>query len=199
MNIYEKIIELRKAVPYLQKDTEDKQGVISSSVLSKVRGKMDELKLVLIPSVTEYNTFPKKTYGKETSIELFTEIKMEYTWINAEDPKERIIIPWYSQGLDFGEKGIGKALTYGEKYVILKTLQIPTDKDDPDTFANKNIQLITKVQIAAIQNKCNAAGIGENIKAFTDCYDISSKTTTKEEADMFLEVIDQKIKEFKGE
>lgn len=157
---------------------------------------MDELKLVLIPSVTAHNTFPKKTYGKETSIELFTEIEMEYTWVNAEDPKETILVKWYSQGLDFGEKGVGKALTYGEKYVILKTLQIPTDKDDPDAFAHKNISLMTKVQVEAIKKRCEIEKV--DVKEVTGKFGISSTITTKEEADTFLSKIGEHIMDYKG-
>src|SRR5690606_10249645 len=45
---------------------------------------------------------------------------------------------WYGQGIDIaGEKGVGKALTYAEKYYLLKTFNIATDKDDPDSFQDK--------------------------------------------------------------
>jgi hypothetical protein len=47
-------------------------------------------------------------------------------------------MPFYAQGVDIaGEKGVGKALTYGEKYFLLKTFNIATDKDDPDAFQEK--------------------------------------------------------------
>jgi hypothetical protein len=60
------------------------------------------------------------------------------TWVNAENPEETIECPWYGQGVDIaGEKGVGKALTYAEKYFILKQFNIATDKDDPDAFQGK--------------------------------------------------------------
>lgn len=147
MNIYQKLVEVRKAVPYLQK--EDKGGqyayVGSSQVLSSLRAKMDELGLLLVPSVigtkvsestVEYtekdkwgNQKPKKTTT------YFTELNLEMTWINAENPEEQIKVQWYGQGVDIaGEKGVGKALTYAEKYFLLKQFNIATDKDDPDSF-----------------------------------------------------------------
>ena len=54
MNIYEKLIEVRKKVPYLQKieSGEQYKYVSSSQVLSKVREEMDKQKLLLIPKVT---------------------------------------------------------------------------------------------------------------------------------------------------
>lgn len=147
MNIYQKLIEVRKVVPYLQK--EDKGGqyayVGSSKVLSNVRSKMDELGLLLVPAITgtkvsesvvEY--IEKDKWGNEKpkrTTTYFTELNLEMTWINAEKPEEQIKVPWYGQGVDIaGEKGVGKALTYAEKYFLLKQFNIATDKDDPDSF-----------------------------------------------------------------
>ena len=43
-------------------------------------------------------------------------------------------MPWYGQGLKDTEQGIGNALTYAERYFLLKFFKIPTDSDDPDAF-----------------------------------------------------------------
>jgi hypothetical protein len=197
MNIYEKLVELRKEVEYLQKTLQGNQGVSSSAVLAKIRPKMDELKIVLIPAITNAKTFPKNSYGKKDSKELFTEVFMEYTWVNAEDPTEMVKIPWYTQGIDMGEKGIGKALTYGEKYVILKTLQIPTDKDDPDQFAQNTVEYITKVEGQAIKDRCENAGMDEQERKRFLAGNQISKDTTKAEAKEFIKNIETKIKEWK--
>lgn len=140
MNIYEKLIEVRKAVPYLQKENSGKQYnyVSSSQVLANVRAKMDELSLLLIPAVTGHDVLTHSREGKD-SITYFTEVDMTMTWINAEKPEETITCPWYAQGVDIaGEKGVGKALTYGEKYFLLKSFNIATDEDDPDSFQEKH-------------------------------------------------------------
>lgn len=135
MNIYQKLIEVRKVVPYLQKETKgwQFQYTSSSQVLSAVRGKLDELGLLLIPNVTAHNLIV--TTDSKGRSNYFTEFDMEMTWVNADKPEEKISVPWYAQGLDLeGEKGVGKALTYAEKYFMLKFFNIPTDKDDPDSF-----------------------------------------------------------------
>lgn len=149
MNIYQKLIEVRKVVPYLQK--KDKGGqyeyVGSSDVLGRVRAKMDELGLLIIPAVIGHKVsestveyIEKGKYGdkpKKTTT-YFTELVMVMKWVNAENPEEFIDVPWYGQGVDIaGEKGVGKALTYAEKYFLLKSFNIATDKDDPDAFQNK--------------------------------------------------------------
>ncbi|MCL4415263.1 MAG: ERF family protein [Actinobacteria bacterium] len=136
MNIYQKLIEVRKTVPYLKKENEGYQFkfVSSSQTLAALKAKMDELQLLLIPSVTSKNLIEKNQSGSK---EHLTELEMDFKWVNAENPEEFILCHWYGQGLDTGEKGVGKALTYAEKYFMLKFFNIPTDKDDPDSFQEK--------------------------------------------------------------
>ena len=143
MNIYEKLLEVRRSVDYLQKESKGAQYsyVSSSQVLSAVRKKMNEVGLLLIPEITESCVKEKEELkpNNKVTITYFTELHMKMTWINANNPDEKIICPWYAQGVDIaGEKGVGKALTYGEKYFMLKFFNIPTDKDDPDSFQKKN-------------------------------------------------------------
>lgn len=137
MNIYQKLIEVRKVVPYLQKESKGYQFNYtgSSLVLGSLKAKMDELGLLLIPRVISKEVSEHETAkgGKE----YFTELCMEFTWLNAEKPEETIVCTWYGQGLDSGEKGVGKAMTYAEKYFMLKFFNIATDKDDPDSFQKK--------------------------------------------------------------
>jgi hypothetical protein len=149
MNIYQKLIEVRKSVPYLQKESKSFQYayVGSSQVLGALKLKMDELQLLLIPRVTGHKVtestvevFEKDTNNvtKRTTT-YFTELEMTMTWVNAENPEETVECPWYGQGVDTaGEKGPGKAMTYAEKYFMLKFFNIPTDKDDPDSFQKKH-------------------------------------------------------------
>lgn len=137
MNIYQKLIEVRKSVPYLKQDNKGYQFsyVSSSQALANVRNKMDEMQLLLVPSVKGNSVSEHAT--KNGGHEYFTQVEMIFTWINAENPEETICCDWIGQGLDSGEKGVGKALTYAEKYFMLKFFNIPTDKDDPDSFQDK--------------------------------------------------------------
>ncbi len=133
MNLYEKLIEVRKSVPYLQKSTDGYQYkyVSGSDTLAPIVGKMNELGLLLIPQVTN---------GSVQILENRRLVKGDITmkWINAEKPEETLEVPF----LLFGEqsdasKAFGTALTYSERYFLLKFFNIPTDKDDPDAFQKK--------------------------------------------------------------
>ena len=148
LNIYQKLIEVRKMVPYLQKENAGQQYkyVSSSQVLSNCKVKMDELGLLLIPAVIGHKVTESivEVHDQNTGFvtkrttTYFTELDMSMTWVNAEKPDETIACTWYGQGVDIaGEKGVGKAMTYAEKYFMLKFFNIPTDKDDPDSFQGK--------------------------------------------------------------
>ncbi len=167
MNLYQKLIEVRKAVPYLQKEAEGQQYkyVGSSQVLASVRAKMDELGLLLTVKVLGHNVIGETVenedkYGKQKkTTNYFNELDLEFTWINAEKPEETLSLPFYGQGVDIaGEKGVGKALTYAEKYFLLKQFNIATDKDDPDAFqrkseVHKKPDAITSEQVGQIKLK----------------------------------------------
>lgn len=178
MNIYQKLVEVRKVVPYLQKENKGYQFnyVSSSQVLASIKNKMDELGLLLIPNITSskvtadiYDKTDAKGNAKRT-VDYFTEIEIDFTWVNSEKPEEKIMCHWYGQGLDTaGEKGVGKALTYAEKYFMLKFFNIPTDKDDPDSFQEKidkpdKVETINEAQqkkIWSIAGKSNAKLVKE--------------------------------------
>ncbi|WP_255258492.1 ERF family protein [Bacillus wiedmannii] len=145
MNIYQKLVEVRREVEYLQKKESGQQYsyVSSSQVLAALREKLNELNMLLIPKIINKNvredtvSYEQNGRPKNTTT-YFTELDLEYTWVNADKPDETIVCPWYEQGVDIaGEKGVGKALTYAEKYFMLKFFNIPTDKDDPDAFQQK--------------------------------------------------------------
>lgn len=147
LNIYQKLLEVRKVVPYLQKEAQGHQYqyVGSSQVLSAVRQQLDALGLLLTVKVIGHNVTAETVENKDNkgnnkkTTTYFTELDLEYTWINTDKPEETLTLPFYGQGVDTaGEKGVGKALTYAEKYFLLKQFNIATDKDDPDSFQEKS-------------------------------------------------------------
>lgn len=137
MNIYQKMVAIRQAVPYLQKAANGPQYqyVSSSQTVSAVRDLLDEHGIFLKTEMLGQEL--KEFHTAKGALQFMTAIKMRFTWINAENPEEQIVTLWEGQGVDNGEKGIGKAATYAEKYFILKTFNIPTDKDDPDAYQAK--------------------------------------------------------------
>lgn len=134
MSLYLKILELQKAVVGLTKDAKGNAGeyVSGNKLLSIIRPKMDALGLLLIPEV-EQATFNREDYNtsKGAKSEMFCGLKMVFTWVDAETG-ESLPCHWASSGMNGFDKGYGSALTYGERYFLLKFFHVATDRDDVD-------------------------------------------------------------------
>ena len=132
--IYKKLLALQQAVVGL---TKDKKGnsydyVSGDKILGIVRPVMDKLGLILIPEVVDSN-FIREDYATKNGqkSEMFCSVRMRFTWVDA-DPGESIPCEWASSGMNACDKGLGSALTYGERYFLLKFFHIATDRDDVD-------------------------------------------------------------------
>lgn len=75
----------------------------------------------------------KKVYnGQESeSTKFFMRLEIVYRFVNVDKPEEYIDVFTYGDGIDSGDKAPGKAMTYGDKYALLKAYKIITG-DDPD-------------------------------------------------------------------
>lgn len=203
LNIYQKLLEVRKSVSYLKKEAESNQYKYTGSaqVLASVRDKINEMGLILVPRIIDKNLlaetveFVEKEKPKKTTT-YFTELTLSMTWVNTDDPSETVVCPWYSQGVDIaGEKGVGKALTYGEKYFILKFFNIPTDKDDPDTFQQKHEQKASKEIVKKIREAWAKLGQKSNLleKQSIALYGVGVMQLNEESADAFLTKLEDQL------
>lgn len=69
------------------------------------------------------------TYG--VSKNMYLRIETTYEFVNIDKPEETITMTSYADGIDSGDKATGKAMTYSDKYSLLKAYKIATG-DDPD-------------------------------------------------------------------
>lgn len=72
-------------------------------------------------------------YGTRTTF--FTRVKTTYRFVNVDLPDDFIETVTFSEGIDSQDKGSGKAMTYGDKYALMKAYKISTG-DDPDKDAS---------------------------------------------------------------
>jgi hypothetical protein len=68
----------------------------------------------------------------------FSRIKTTYRFVNIEKPDEYIDMVTFAEGIDPQDKGSGKAMTYADKYALMKAYKISTG-DDPDQNASEEI------------------------------------------------------------
>lgn len=171
LNVYQKLAYVRQKAPYIQKSKRGQQYnyVGSSDVLSALNTVINQVGLILKPEIVAHQVresqdevwkadkVKKEPVAKKRTT-YFTELELMMTWINIHNPSEIVACSWYSQGVDIeGEKGVGKALTYAEKYFLLKFFNIATDKDDPDSFqkkldAKEPINLVNGKQISEMND-----------------------------------------------
>lgn len=66
-------------------------------------------------------------------------IKMTVDIVDIETPADKITIESFGRGVDAGDKGFGKAMTYARKYALLNIYKIATGVD-PDQEPSKSIE-----------------------------------------------------------
>lgn len=75
-------------------------------------------------------------YGERK--QLFMRVATVYRFVNVDKPDEHLDITTYGDGVDTQDKAPGKAMTYGDKYALLKAYKIQTG-DDPDQNASEDL------------------------------------------------------------
>lgn len=145
MNLWQKLVAIRKDIDVFKKNGKSYgyDYVTGSQILHKIKKNMDELQVILMPKMGEHKTW-QYSYKNQKGREI-TDFVIEgdgfYEWINAENPEERETIPWKFFGQqDDVSKAYGSALTYSERYFLLKFFGIPTDEDDADAKNPKGKQ-----------------------------------------------------------
>lgn len=78
-------------------------------------------------------TYDGRTTKKTT---FMTRIETTYRFVNVDKPEEFIEIVSFAEGIDPQDKGSGKAMTYADKYALMKAYKISTG-DDPDQEASQ--------------------------------------------------------------
>ena len=152
LNIYQKLAKIRKQVEVIQRN---KKGygytyVSEDEILAKISGFMDKYALSLIPSVVHnssivspYSTKKTKSTNKgeiyeENVNEVLVSADMVFTWVNNENPDERVDVPWILVGHQSdGSQSFGSGLSYAMRYFLLKFFNIATPDDDPDKWRSK--------------------------------------------------------------
>ena len=164
LNLYQKLVEVRKSIDFFTKDTQGYgyKYVSGSQILSKIKNKLDELQVLLIPMVLDqqHTAFDYKDKQGKEKTDFIVTAPMKYVWVNAENPEERIEIPWQTMGQqDDISKAFGSGLTYSERYFLLKFFGVPTDDEDPDardtTGKTGALKLASDKQLNYITNLLN--------------------------------------------
>lgn len=187
--LLKKLLFLQSAIVGLSKDKSSTgyQYVSGDKVLDNFKPLMCRISLLLKPEVTSIENsrqdyFVGKGSDRREKSEILSKLTMRMTWIDVESG-EREVCEWGANGQNAWDKGVGSAMTYGERYFFLKFFHIETDKDDvdnPDRENNKPENEPTgggKLPEKTITPPNTKKPIGK--KAMTDLLDSISKKETQ--------------------
>lgn len=141
MSIYKKLLNIQKKVNGLSKDKKsfNYNYVTGNKLLGYIKPIMNDEGILLKQEITKVE-YEKQTYkdrkGSEKS-EILYLCEFKFTWVDCETGETDINL-FQSSGMNDWDKGIGSAITYAERYFILKYFHIATDEDDIDNMDRKS-------------------------------------------------------------
>jgi hypothetical protein len=133
--LYCKLLEIQKEIIGLGKDTQGNnyKYLSGTKLLEHIKPLMNKYGLILKQEVLSIDN-ERQDYtlnnGKNKS-EILSKVIMRFTWIDCESGEKDENL-FGANGQNDWEKGLGSALTYAERYFLLKYFHIQTDEDDID-------------------------------------------------------------------
>ena len=193
MNIFQKINEVMKNIEYLTKDdqvafgTTKYKAISEEKVTTAVREQLVKQGIIIIP--IEQQSENKELIRTEKSVNMLTTVHVKYRIQNIDDVNDFIEVESNGTGVDTQDKGVGKAMTYAYKYMLLRTFAIPTG-EDPDKISsaetdNKmenevNNTVINKTKLNALNNSIEKHKItDEKVEEILSKYNYSSTSEIK--------------------
>ena len=179
MNIFEKMSAITAELRTVAKNlivqttkTSSYKAVSERDILDAVKPLEEKYKVYSYPvgrEILESNLLESEsTYNGTTTKKttFMTRMKTVYRFVNVEKPEEYIETITFAEGIDSQDKGSGKAMTYADKYALMKAYKISTG-DDPDASASEDVKYTkksetekpSKVHIDALISTANVKGV----------------------------------------
>lgn len=173
MSIYKKLLNIQKQVKGLSKDkkSHNYEYVTGNKLLSFIKPLMDEQGLILkqeVLSIDNDRMDYKTKYGEKS--EILSKVMMRFTWVDTETGEKDENL-FGANGQNDWEKGLGSALTYAERYFLLKYFHIATDEDDIDNPNRKPEEKQEPQKVWINQKQVQKAIDDDKVKETLDFYD----------------------------
>lgn len=191
MNIFQKMLAVQSELGTVAKnlDVLDYKAVSERDIIDAVKPLEQKYGIYSYPvsrSVVDAGTMEFATKNGGTRTQLYMRVQTTYRFVNIDKPDEYIEVDTYGDGLDSADKSVGKAMTYADKYALMKAYKISTG-DDPDATnskeygdlqtrtVSKTVKMASEAQIKYIKNlyspaeievMCNRIGV-KNIEDIT--------------------------------
>jgi hypothetical protein len=132
LNLFQKIHAVMQDVEYLQKDDNISFGqtkyraISEEKVTSTVRASLLKHGLVILPVEQDHH--------REGTL---STVNTKYKIVDIDTGNYEVLVS-SGTGADTQDKGVGKAMTYSYKYLLLRTFAIPTG-EDPDKISSAEL------------------------------------------------------------
>lgn len=155
MNIYQKLAEIRRPVEVIRKNRKGYGYTYADEeeILSKITGLMRKYGVSLLPGILQGTTrvtpiqYEKTKFTKdgtqydERVNEILVTADTTWTWVNNDDPTERIEVPWALVGCQTdASQAFGSGLTYSSRYFLLKYFNVATSDANPEEYRRKQFE-----------------------------------------------------------
>lgn len=152
LNIYQKLAKIRDLADAVQKSRKGFNYTYAdiTDILAKVRAGMKNYHVSLIPRImagtatvepiTTINTKVDRTGNARdiTATEMLFKAEMIWTWVNDENPKDSIDVPWVITGSQADpSQAMGSGMTYTMRQFLTAYFQIPQSDQDVDAIRSK--------------------------------------------------------------
>ena len=140
LNLFQKLCKIASEIKSAEKDLEISIGgakykaVSESVILGVVKPLEEKYGVYSYPcsrSIVDSNLITTKDRNGTEKTQFYERIETVYRFVNIDNTSEYIEITSYGDGIDNGDKSVGKAMTYADKYALMKAYKIVTG-DDPD-------------------------------------------------------------------
>lgn len=135
MKIYQKLLSIQQKINGLGKDkqAQNYKYVTGDKVLGEIKPLMNELGLLLKQEILSIDNTRQDyaTKSNPNKSEINSKVMMRFTWVDCETGEKDENL-FGANGQNDWDKGVGSALTYAERYFLLKFFHIATDEDDID-------------------------------------------------------------------
>lgn len=165
LNLYEKIAKIAKSCVVIAKNKKTTLYKYTSEdeILARVTAAMQRYNVSLVPKVVpgtlailpvSYTRYDKKLEKELPVNEVIVSADMVYTWVNLDNTSEQLEVPWVMCGQkEDVSQAMGGALTYTNRYFLLKSLQMATVEDDPDYYRSKQQEAMNKIENNLVPKK----------------------------------------------
>jgi len=151
LNIHQKLLKIADMAGVLQKNKSgyNYKYTTEDEIQAKITAGMQKYGVMLYPSlvpgslkVEPYHYEKVKSKNGNDIItpvhEIIVSAEVIYTWVNVANPEEKIECTWaYVGQMEDASQAFGAGATYGNRYYLLKALQLATTDDDPDNYRSK--------------------------------------------------------------